>query len=369
MAAVARSTWDAEFVSLNFIAPMRTRDLFGITILPDKKKLNMCESSQENSDATRLIDCNSDSEWDAFILASPQCNVFSLSGYLAGMDAEYDRFFYEVDGQIAASALIVKSVNSVLYAPYPYSLYQGIALAPLAGNGHSVVSKRLKIISRLANSLSRRYPQHSICLHPSITDLRGFQWCNYHTPEKGVYEVSLLYTGVIYLDRFSSFEDFLSSIRTARRQDARKAKKAGLQIELSNDVNEFINLYELTFSRQGIAPDDSQLAMVFRNVRAVLETGLGQILVARSFAGKAVSAIVTASDPRCSYYLFGATDPAFRHTGANSALLLHAIQQMFLSSKKSFDMVGVNSPKRGDFKTSFNAEPVPFFAITFKSGD
>ena len=179
--------------------------------------------------------------------------------------------------------------------------------------------------------------------------------------------MSLSYTGVIHLDRFSSFEDFLSSIRAARRQDARKAEKTGLRIELSHDVSEFIHLYELTFSRQGIASDDLQLAKVYRNVRTLLETGLGQILIARSSTGKVVSAIVTASDPICSYYLFGATDPTYRSTGANSALLLHAIQGMFQSAKKSFDMVGVNSPQRGDFKTSFNAEPVPFFALTFKS--
>lgn len=329
----------------------------------------MSESAKKNKDATRLIYSISDSEWDAFILASPQCNVFSLSGYLASMGVGYDRIFYEVEGLIMASALIVKSDKSELLAPYPYSLYQGIALAPLAGHGHSVVSKRLKIISGLADALSRSYPHHSICLHPSLTDLRGFQWCNYNAPENGIYHISLSYTGVIHLDRFANFEEFLSSIRAARRHDAKKAEKAGLRIELSDDVNEFIRLYELTFSRQGIASDDLQLAMVHRNVRTVLETGLGELLVARSSTGEVVSAIVTASDPSCSYYLFGATDPAFRTTGANSALLLHAIQEMFQSAKKSFDMVGVNSPQRGDFKTSFNAEPVPFFALTFKNSD
>jgi Acetyltransferase (GNAT) domain len=327
----------------------------------------MPESGKKNIDATRLIYSNSDSEWDAFILASPQCNVFLLSGYLAGMGVAYDRIFYEVDGLIMAAALIVKSDNSELLAPYPYSLYQGIALAPLAEHGHSVVSKRLKIISGLADALSKNYPQHSICLHPSLTDLRGFKWCNYNAPENGIYQISLSYTGVIHLDRFANFEEFLPSIRAARRQDAKKAEKAGLRIELSDDVNEFIHLYELTFSRQGIASDGLQLAKIYRNVRTVLETGLGQILVARSATGKAVAAIVTASDPSCCYYLFGATDPAFRYTGANSALLLHAIQEMMQSNKKSFDMVGVNSPQRGDFKTSFNAEPVPFFELTFKS--
>jgi hypothetical protein len=317
--------------------------------------------------ASGLIDCHSDSAWDTFILASPQCNPFSLSGYLDGLGAIHDKLFFEMDGQIVASALIMSPGDSEFRAPYPYSLYQGVALAPMSVRGHSAVSRRLKIISGLADALSRRYPYHSLCLHPSLTDLRGFQWCNYHTPDQGTYELSLSYTGVIRLDQFSSFEDFLSSIRTARRQDAKKAEKAGLCIGRSYDVDEFIRLYVLTFSRQGIASDDSHLNQVRRIIESVLKTGLGQMLVARNSAGQAVSAIVTTNDPSCAYYLFGATGPTFRSYGANSALLLNVIQDAFLSEKKSFDMVGVNSPQRGDFKISFNAEPVPFFIPIFNN--
>jgi hypothetical protein len=216
----------------------------------------------------------------------------------------------------------------------------------------------------LAEALYRRYPHHSLCLHPSLTDLRGFQWCNYHTPDQGTYEITLSYTGVIHFDQFSSFEDYVSSIRTARRYDAKKAGKVGLRIEPSHDVDEFIRLYELTFSRQGITSDDSHLDLVQRIVLSVLKTGLGNMLVARNSTGQAASAIVTAQDPNCAYYLFGATDPAFRADGANSTLLLHVIQKAFLAGKKTFDMVGINSPQRGDFKTSFNAEPTQFFVLT-----
>jgi hypothetical protein len=327
----------------------------------------MSSSPTGGQDLARLIDCPSDSAWDAFILASPQCSVFSLSGYLAGLGMAHARLFYELDGQVVASALIVKPGDSEFRAPYPYSLYQGVALAPMAGRGHSAVSRRLKIISGLGDALSRHYTYHSLCLHPSLTDLRGFQWCNYHAPDQGTYELSLSYTGVICLDQFSSFEHFLTSIRTARRQDARKAEKAGLRIVPSDDVDEFIRLYALTFSRQGIASDVSHLDLVQRIVHSVLKTGLGQMLVARNSDGQAASAIVTVNDPNCAYYLFGATDPAFRAFGANSALLLHVIHEAFLSGKKVFDMVGVNSPQRGDFKTSFNAEPAPFFVLTFNS--
>jgi len=325
----------------------------------------MSVCSKDHQDLACLSDCPSDGAWDAFILASPQCNVFSLSGYLTGLGSTHARLFYEMDGRVVASALIVKPEDSEFLAPYPYSLYQGVALAPMTGQSHSAISRCVKIISGLADALSRRYQHHSLCLHHSLTDLRGFQWCNYHDPDQGTYELSLSYTGIITLERFLSFEDFFSSIRTARRQDARRAEKAGLRIEPFHDVDDFIRLYKLTFSRQGISSDNSHLDLVRRIVHSVVKKGLGQMFVARSPNGQAASAVVMASDPNCAYYLFGATDPAFRAAGANTALLLHAIQEAFLYGKKAFDMVGVNSPQRGDFKTSFNAEPTPFFVTTF----
>jgi lipid II:glycine glycyltransferase (peptidoglycan interpeptide bridge formation enzyme) len=66
------------------------------------------------------------------------------------------------------------------------------------------------------------------------------------------------------------------------------------------------------------------------------------------------------SDARCSYYLFGANDPAMRETNASSKLLLDNIALSAHKGLKIFDFVGVNSPLRGDFKMSFNAELVPY---------
>jgi hypothetical protein len=67
--------------------------------------------------ASGLIDCHSDSAWDTFILASPQCNPFSLSGYLDGLGAIHDKLFFEMDGQIVASALIMSPGDSEFRAP------------------------------------------------------------------------------------------------------------------------------------------------------------------------------------------------------------------------------------------------------------
>ena len=80
--------------------------------------------------------------------------------------------------------------------------------------------------------------------------------------------------------------------------------------------------------------------------------------------GDVVSSVVILSDPYSDYYLFGATDPMYRSFGVNTLLLLEAIKDSFLAGKKCFDMIGINSPNRGDFKTSFNSLPRQVFSVS-----
>ena len=73
-----------------------------------------------------------------------------------------------------------------------------------------------------------------------------------------------------------------------------------------------------------------------------------------------MSANLFLHDRDCSYYFLGANDPHFRGTGAGTSLLIEQIHRSILAGKKNVDMVGVNSPNRGDYKTSFNAELVMY---------
>ena len=49
-----------------------------------------------------------------------------------------------------------------------------------------------------------------------------------------------------------------------------------------------------------------------------------------------------------------------RESKASSKLLLDNMALSAHQGIKRFDFVGVNSPQRGDFKLSFNAELVPY---------
>ena len=62
-----------------------------------------------------------------------------------------------------------------------------------------------------------------------------------------------------------------------------------------------------------------------------------------------------------SYYLIGANDPNYRKDGAGGFVVLEQIRYCIEQGLSYEDFMGINSPLRGDFKTSLNADPVSYF--------
>ena len=88
---------------------------------------------------------------------------------------------------------------------------------------------------------------------------------------------------------------------------------------------------------------------------AALKHNFGELIMAFDEQGTPLSGGLFLNDDRCCYYAFGASDPDFRPIGAGTLVVLEAIQRAWKRGLSQFDFCGVNSPKRGDFKASFNA--------------
>jgi lipid II:glycine glycyltransferase (peptidoglycan interpeptide bridge formation enzyme) len=180
-------------------------------------------------------------------------------------------------------------------------------------------------------------------------------WHNYGLEGKPKFEVKYRYTGHVHLQNFELTE-FLTTVRTARRQEY---KKSQVQIQQSDDLQLFLSLYQQTFERQGLIIDATTLGLVQRICEQSMAHGYGYLSSA-VLDDRTASMAFFVYDSRCSYYLFGANDPAMREANASSKLLLDNIALSAQKGLQIFDFVGVNSPQRGDFKLSFNAELVPY---------
>jgi hypothetical protein len=313
-----------------------------------------------------LRKCESSRMWDDFVEKSPQQNVFSTSAFMDAHGASYHRWLVTDAGEPAVAVLVIEPSQAGFIAPSPYTQYQGICFSASKRSSHSTVTHQLRVLDFLLAELSRIYQSLSFCLHPTIVDLRAIQWFHYHSPEMGIFDIDLQYTGLIFLHDVAEFGDYLASIRKVRLQEYKKAFGEGFKTECSADLAAFTSLYVKTFERQGILLQHSDLDRVVSIARAALREGFGHLFLCRSPSGAPASAALFLFDHRSAYYLFGASDPEYRKTGASSYLLLEGIKYFYDRGFRDIDMVGVNSPNRGDFKTSLNALPTPYFNVTWR---
>ena len=91
--------------------------------------------------------------------------------------------------------------------------------------------------------------------------------------------------------------------------------------------------------------------------------------MARTPEGQAASATLFLRDDRASYYLFGANDPAHRHLNAGTLLVVENVRRAFELGLTHVDFCGVNSPQRGDFKTSLGGVVTPYYQATWEANE
>ncbi len=316
----------------------------------------------------KLTLCTTPSTWDAFVASSPQGTVFCRTLFLNALEVDYDLWLVEEDGQLQCGTVILKQDGVPLTAPTTFTLYQGLLLAKpgCAFPAHRWPKWSLEVTQVLLDQLSQYYPRLSFCMHYAVEDLRGFQWFHYHEPQLGQFEISLAYTGLIDLVAAKDFETYLTTIRKTRRYEYRQALERGVTVEVSQDVEALDWLHKLTFQRQGLERTSEEKRLVRKISSAALSNGFGELLLCRDATGAVASATLFLRDAKCGYYLFGANDPAYRGVYGGTFLFLENVKRCIERGLQLVDVVGINSPNRGDFKTSFNAAPVPYFVVTWE---
>ena len=318
----------------------------------------MAAKNSSNVSPYVLLICTDMLAWDALVDASPQGHIFSKSAFIKSLGTPYTCYLVTTpQGEVLAGAVILEKGNMMASAPFAFTPHQGIVFATSVAQLTS--QKRLtiefRITSFMIEALLDVYSNFSMALSPFFKDLRPFLWHNYGLLGQTKFEIRHRYTGHVHLQNFELTE-FLTAVRTVRRQEY---KKSQVQIQKSADLPLFLSLYQQTFERQGLAIDANTLALVRHICAQAISQDYGY-LSAASVNDSIASMAFFISDAKCAYYLFGANDPDMRDANASSKLLLNNIELSAHKGLKRFDFVGVNSPKRGDFKLSFNAELVPY---------
>lgn len=306
-----------------------------------------------------------DDVWDELVCNSIEANPFLMSSFLRSIKQENSRFVLSEGGKALIGTCIFNSFGSLPESPHAFCLYQGVFFPDRTLNNYADENERLRRLQKLIECLDSKAERLHLSFHPEIKDIRAIDWF-YYAAEKSnlVPNIKVRYTGLLEVQKFDSFEDYLKSIRKERLREYKKSLDTQYKIDLNScDIENFLNIYKLTFSRKGQEVSSELLSRVSNIISSGLRDGSGTLKMLYSEELEPVSGAFILSDERTDVYLFGANDITYRNSYGSTRLILESLKATFQQSKKTFDFCGMNSPLRGEFKSSFNARLAPYFEL------
>lgn len=326
---------------------------------------NSLVNGNSNSSKIELVQVSDDIQWDLLLRKSPQYSIYLTSQFLNWTDLREYRYVMFENGIPLVGCLLPPKAIDGLYA-FSYCMYQGIFFIQNLKDSYSDDLERTSRLSKLTSLLTNLQKNFTLPLHHSIIDIRGVEWYFFEKSEGASMKSKVRYTGIICLKDFSDFENYKKSIRKVRLQElADSLKEERVSMNLTPDISMFLDMYVQMFTQRGINISKSESQRVSAIIENGISSGAGNLLILQENDGTPVSGVFILTDGVTDYYQFGASNPERLKMNGSSYVILNAIEMAFMNGRKYFDMVGMNSPNRGDYKASFNARVTPYFEIEF----
>src|SRR5215510_2320543 len=228
--------------------------------------------------------------------------------------------------------------------------YLGPWIRPSEGRYATQLAHQKELYTELIEQL----PAHdyfSQFFHYSVENWLPFYW-------KG-FQQTTNYTYVI--DDLTDLDRVRSEFQKNIRYDIRKASKR-LRVHSEYGIDKFLEVNELTFSRQGLPLPYSREA-VRRLDDACSARSARRIFFAEDANGRVHAAAYIVWDEQSAYYLMGGGDPELRTSGATSLVLWEAIKFSHQVSR-CFDFEGSIIQPIERFFRAFGACQVPCFSVS-----
>lgn len=292
--------------------------------------------------------------WDRLVHESGQGSLFSTSLWMdvlnmyPGGKARILGIFSsdEIIGGILLYERKKAFLNIMAYPPL--TPFTSIILKQATSSRFSKIEgSQKKIIHAISGCLSK-YNFAALQLHPSIKDIRPLLWMGWRSSAAYTYEIDLSDIGQLW-----------SRIGKDAKYEISKAESSGIEIAEDGDIEEFLVLYEKTFSKQNLnAP--LNLEFIKKMYKFLKSKNRCRLYVAYK-ENAALSAALVVWDGKKAYYLLAASEPDSK-LGTNYMLLWHIIKHI-PENLKALDFVGANIPNIAKFKREFATNLVNYHIV------
>ena len=317
-----------------------------------------------DSESMHLVPVTNWHDWDSDLELSDQGSIFLKSSYLQLSGLADTARFLSLHGKIVGGVVIPELTKSFEVTPIrDFATYQTLWLKSSSIENFREVQKRTKLMLCIGHLLRELEGAIQLSLHWSISDVRGLDWAFFGQTDRNIRFVPR-YSGILQFTDFLDFSDYFKSIASGRKSDYKASSTLSLSKSITTRaISEFMDLFEWTIPFANSESKTRSLLEVRRIISGSLEDGTGTLWLARNQVGEALSGIFIQEFAGNLYYQFGASTSHNLRVSPNAILLLKIIEDGFANNLKSFDFVGMNSPKRGAFKESFNPKPCLYFQV------
>ena len=273
-------------------------------------------------------------EWDNFVENSNQDNIFSKSIFLKNWFKKFKLFYVKKKGDIIMGIIFPeKNYNRNNLKSYSY---QSIIINKKYDQKpfHSKYKIFNDCLEKFLNFIDIHYNEFHFSLHPSIQDIRQFQFSNH---DKDKYLVNIKYTSYLDLGNKINIYEIIKNSRKARSQDYNKAIKKFV-FNQTNNIKLIDELHKKTFERQnkkrGPGGD-----LMFDKIIKVLNENNNISMFSCIDKDKIISASIFIEYKDQAYYLIGANDPNYRNSGAGTAVIFEHIKHLLNKKIKIIDFL------------------------------
>lgn len=216
-------------------------------------------------------------------------------------------------------------------------------------------SSKISFEKEVLSSLIQKLPKIDSFLqkfYPYITNWLPFYWKGFKQTTRYTYVIDGLD------DLKQIFQDFQENIR----REIRKAEKS-LFVEESMEIEELF-----LFKKRSYESKDQRLVVnsdLFYSVfKYCTEKGCGKLYTASDASGQKHAYVFLVWDQTTVYYLFGASNPDFKNSGAMSLLMWEAIKFSSSQGKTNYNFEGSMIETIERFFRGFGAKQIPYFEVT-----
>ena len=315
-----------------------------------------------------IIEKANNEDWENLLKLSKETTLFYEKYFLENISNHIEKIVVKSENNLKAGIAFEFDNNKIIRNNF--LVYSGIIfIHDKTIKISSKISEEVKITNIILEYLCENYNQIYVSTFIENKDLRPFSWAYYDNKIKDL-KYDLRYTAYLDISSFKTLEKDYSNINNyssmsyLRKRMISKAFKSSYKVLFDNDKNYLIRSYNELLNKENQEWNKEDITKLSNLIEAIIKNNKGIFCHIDDLKGNRLYSVFYAWDKYKAYFLFGGSLKDIKTDWAGT--IVHWEVFKYLTKNKNLlivDLEGVNSPKRGYFKTSFGAYLKKYFHI------